>query len=150
MSQGIFTSKTDEWGTPQDFFDELDKEFKFTLDPCGRHDRRLKEGLLTLDIRKGEDGLKHDWIGERVFVNPPYSQKNVESWCKKAFEEKDRAYLIVMLLPVAKTSTKYFHKYIYPYAEIRLIEGRLKFYPLEGQTQSSNPMGSMLCVLRRR
>ena len=29
-----YSSKTNEWSTPQDFFDELDKEFNFTLDPC--------------------------------------------------------------------------------------------------------------------
>ena len=30
----MFSSKTDKWATPQWFFDELDKEFHFTLDPC--------------------------------------------------------------------------------------------------------------------
>jgi hypothetical protein len=29
-----FSSKTDEWATPQRVFDELDKEFHFTLDPA--------------------------------------------------------------------------------------------------------------------
>lgn len=29
-----FSSKTDQWSTPQDFFDELNKQFNFTLDPC--------------------------------------------------------------------------------------------------------------------
>ena len=30
----MFSSKSDTWATPQDFFDELDGEFNFTLDPC--------------------------------------------------------------------------------------------------------------------
>lgn len=30
----MFSSKTDLWETPQDFFDELNREFHFTLDPC--------------------------------------------------------------------------------------------------------------------
>ena len=29
-----FSSKTPEWATPQDVFDELNKEFRFTLDPA--------------------------------------------------------------------------------------------------------------------
>ena len=28
----MFSSKTDMWATPQDFFDMLDSEFGFTLD----------------------------------------------------------------------------------------------------------------------
>ena len=30
----MFSSKTDMWATPQDFFDTLDSEFGFTLDAC--------------------------------------------------------------------------------------------------------------------
>lgn len=30
----MFSSKTDQWATPQAFFDELNREFSFTLDPC--------------------------------------------------------------------------------------------------------------------
>ena len=30
----MFSSKTDDWATPQDFFDKLNEEFNFTLDPC--------------------------------------------------------------------------------------------------------------------
>ncbi len=29
----MFSSKSDEWETPQDFFDKLNEEFHFTLDP---------------------------------------------------------------------------------------------------------------------
>ena len=32
----MFSSKTDDWATPQDFFDELNREFGFTLDQIGR------------------------------------------------------------------------------------------------------------------
>jgi site-specific DNA-methyltransferase (adenine-specific) len=30
----MFSSKDNTWETPQDFFDELNKEFNFKLDPC--------------------------------------------------------------------------------------------------------------------
>ena len=29
-----YSSKSNEWATPQYLFDELDREFSFTLDPC--------------------------------------------------------------------------------------------------------------------
>lgn len=34
LNSGLFSSKTDDWATPQSFFDEMDKEFHFTLDVC--------------------------------------------------------------------------------------------------------------------
>jgi len=34
INKGLFTSNTPEWATPQAFFDELNKEFDFNLDPC--------------------------------------------------------------------------------------------------------------------
>lgn len=30
----MFSSKKMDWATPQDFYDKLDSEFHFTLDPC--------------------------------------------------------------------------------------------------------------------
>ena len=30
----MFSSATDNWSTPQDFFDKLNDEFHFTLDVC--------------------------------------------------------------------------------------------------------------------
>ena len=30
----MFSSKSDLWETPQDFFDELNREFHFNLDVC--------------------------------------------------------------------------------------------------------------------
>lgn len=34
MNSAMYSSKTDQWSTPQDFFDELNNEFNFDLDPC--------------------------------------------------------------------------------------------------------------------
>ena len=35
IHQALYSSRSEEWPTPQDFFDRLDREFDFTLDPCG-------------------------------------------------------------------------------------------------------------------
>ena len=34
MNAALFSSATEEWATPDDFFRALDTEFHFTLDPC--------------------------------------------------------------------------------------------------------------------
>ncbi len=30
----MYSSQSEEWSTPDDFFKKLDDEFHFTLDPC--------------------------------------------------------------------------------------------------------------------
>lgn len=60
-----------------------------------------------------------------VFCNPPYS--NVKEWIKKAYEESLCGTKVVLLIP-ARTDTKAWHDYIFPYAKkIEFIKGRLKF-----------------------
>lgn len=48
-----------------------------------------------------------------------------------------------MLIP-ARTDTRWFHEYVYPYAEIRFIKGRLKF----GNSLNSAPFPSMIVIFR--
>jgi hypothetical protein len=44
----MFSSKTDEWETPQDLFDELNKEFKFKLDAaCNHNNCKCERGLFV-------------------------------------------------------------------------------------------------------
>ena len=101
----------DNWKTPNNLYQELNKEFNFNFDPC--------------PLNSTVDGLLINW-GERNFINPPYSRKLKEKFIKKAFEESKKGKLCVMLLPVS-TSTKIFHEIIQPNAEIRFLKGRVKF-----------------------
>lgn len=64
----MFTSATDNRATPQKTFDELDQEFKFTLDPCANSENHKCEKYFTKEI----DGLKQSRDNENVFCNPPY------------------------------------------------------------------------------
>lgn len=134
----IFSSKTDEWSTPQDFFDELNKEFNFTLDPCATPENAKCEKYYT----KEDDGLKQDWSGETVFCNPPYGRA-IKDWVKKCYEESKKPNTTVVILIPARTDTSYFHDYIYHKAkEIRFIRGRLKF----GNAKNSAPFPSMVVI----
>ena len=136
LTSGVFSSTTDLWATPQDFFDELNEEFEFTLDPCATPDNAKCAKFFT----KEQDGLKQDWTGERVFCNPPYGRA-IGAWVKKCHDEAQKGTLVVMLIP-ARTDTSYFHDYIYHKAEIRFIRGRLKF----GGASQGAPFPSMVVI----
>lgn len=137
ITSGMMSSNTPEWATPQKFFDELNREFSFTLDPCSTHENAKCEKHYT----KEDDGLKQDWGGQVVFCNPPYGRE-LPKWVKKCYEESRHAD-VVMLIP-ARTDTRWFHDYIYGKAEIRFIKGRLKF----GNAKQSAPFPSMVVVYR--
>ena len=117
----MFSSKSDEWETPQDLFNSLNDEFHFTLDPCSTHENHKCDKYYTQE----DDGLSKDWVGETVFCNPPYG-RSIGKWVEKCYKESLKGSTVVMLIP-SRTDTKWFHKYIYNKAEIRFLKGRLKF-----------------------
>ena len=137
----FFSCKTDQWETPQDFFDQLDKEFHFTLDPCADEANHKCERYFT----KEQDGLQQDWSGETVFCNPPYGRK-VGKWVEKCFREvySGGCHCAVLLL-FANTDTRWFHDWIYHKAEVRFIKGRLKF----GGGRVNSPKPSMVVIYRK-
>lgn len=81
-----FSSKTDQWSTPQGLFDELNKAFNFTLDPCADS----SNAKCDLFYSEKEDGLKQDWSGHRIFMNPPYGRE-IGKWVEKAATGGQRA-----------------------------------------------------------
>jgi site-specific DNA-methyltransferase (adenine-specific) len=140
----MFSSNSNEWGTPQELFDELNKEFNFTLDPCSTKENHKCEKFYT----QKDNGLSKSWESETVFVNPPYGRE-IGSWVQKCYEESANGGAVCVMLIPARTDTKYFHKYIYHKAEIRFIEGRVKFVNLDsGAKSQSAPFPSMIVVFR--
>ncbi len=136
MNSAVFySSKTDMWATPQDFFDALDAEFHFTLDACAVKENAKCEAYYTPE----QDGLDQPWTG-RVWCNPPYG-RNVGQWVKKAHDTASGGGFVVMLLP-ARTDTRWFHDHIYGKTEVRFIKGRLKF----GSCQNAAPFPSMVVI----
>ena len=138
IDNALFTSNSDEWATPQDVYDMLDKEFNFDLDPCATEENHKCEKYYTTET----DGLLQKWGGYRVFCNPPYS--NIAVWVEKAFRETRNDNTLVVLLIPARTDTRYFHDFIYQRTEIRFIKGRLKF----GDSKNSAPFPSMVVIFR--
>lgn len=112
MNNAIFFANAgDERGTPQDFFDKLNAEFKFDLDAAAsplnhKCEMYFGEGGIALDA------LEEDWggPGSVVYLNPPYSVAG--AFVAKAREEADKGAVVVMLLPV-RSDTKYWHGLIW-------------------------------------
>lgn len=137
-TKAIWSSNSDEWATPQDFYNKLDEEFDFDLDPCANDaNHKTKEYFSTDD-----DGLSKNWGGHRVFCNPPYSQ--ISKWVKKCYEEAHKPGTIVVLLIPSRTDTRYFHDYILHRSEVRFVKGRLKF----GDSKNTAPFPSMVVIFR--
>lgn len=138
----MFSSATDNWSTPQDFFDKLNEEFHFTLDVCADENNHKCEHYYTKEI----DGLSRPWIGT-IWCNPPYGRK-IGEWVRRAYiSSQIGSATVVMLLP-ARTDTRWFHDYIYNKSniEIRFIKGRLKF----GGCKNSAPFPSMVIIFRSK
>lgn len=133
----MFSSKTDLWETPLEFFNELDAEFGFDLDACALPNN----AKCTRYYTPSDDGLSQTW-GGRVWCNPPYGRE-IGKWVRKAWESSLDGATVVMLLP-ARTDTRWFHDYIYGKSEIRFIKGRLKF----GGCENSAPFPSMIVIYR--
>ena len=138
INDSWYTSESQEWGTPQELFDKLDSEFRFTLDPCSTDQNAKCKKHYTIE----QDGLTQDWTGETVFCNPPYG-RGVEKWIQKCADVANRGSVAVMLIP-ARTDTKAFHEYIYGKAEIRFLKGRLKY----GDGKGNAPFPSMIVIFR--
>ena len=134
-----FSSASQEWGTPQDLFDQLNREFgPFDLDAAANVINQKCDRYYS----KNDDALSVEkWDGERIWLNPPYGRE-LGKWVEKA-EEQAHIYgkRVVMLLP-ARTDTKWWHKYVSDADVVRFIKGRLKF---EG-AKSSAPFPSVIVV----
>ena len=135
----MFSSASDLWETPQDFFNELDAEFHFTTDVCATPENAKCGYFFTPEV----DGLSMAWVG-RCWMNPPYG-KEIGKWVKKASNEVKRGVPLVVCLLPARTDTRWFHDYIYGKAQIRFVRGRLKF----GGSKNSAPFPSMVVIFSK-
>ena len=133
----MFSSKTTEWSTPQAFYDRLNQEFNFTLDPCCTDETAKCSTYYT----EADDGLAQPWAGHSVFMNPPYG-RSIKDWIRKAYEESRKPNTVVVALIPARTDTRYWHDYCMEASEIRFIKGRLKF----GESNNSAPFPSAVVI----
>ncbi len=136
ITSGLFSSRTDEWATPQQFFDTLDAEFDFDLDVAATK----KNTKCRHYFSKRENGLKQDWYKasrtKTIFCNPPFGGQT-GLWVEKALHESQKGCTVVVVIPF-RSDTSYLHDFAFNKAsEIRLVRGRIKYN--DGNTASPFP-----------
>ena len=134
-----FSSRTDNWSTPADFFEDISERFgSFDLDPCADHDNAKANVYYT----KAENGLSKEWKG-KVWMNPPYGREIIK-WMKKAYESSLDGAMVVCLVP-SRTDTRWWHEYAMK-GTVEFIKGRLKF----GDSKNSAPFPSALIIFNQK
>lgn len=137
----MFSSKSNEWATPQSFFDKLNDIYgPFTLDAAASDDNYKVANYYT----QADDSLSQNWEGNRVFLNPPYGRA-LKDWVRKGYEEGQKDNTTVVMLIPARTDTKYWHEWVMKADEIRFVRGRIKF----GDGSNSAPFPSAVVVFRK-
>lgn len=135
----LWSSRTDEWETPNDIFEELDKTLgPFTLDVCATPENKKVDVFFT----RKENGLIQDWGGNVCWMNSPYSK--VKRWIQKAYHESKKKDTRVVCLLASRTDTNWFHKYCKK-GTVWFIKGRLRFEGAENQA----PFPSMIVIFPR-
>jgi phage N-6-adenine-methyltransferase len=129
-----FSSKSDDWATPQELFDELNAVHNFTLDVCASPSNSKCKNYFT----KATNALEQEWYGV-CWMNPPYGRE-IGLWMKKAYETSFNNSKVVCLVP-ARTDTAWWHDYAMK-GEITFLRGRLKF----GDHKNSAPFPSAIIV----
>ncbi len=151
----MFGKATDEWATPQELFDALDREFDFDLDAAAS----LANRKCGLYFTQADNALSRGWAQPcgnaelidpaTVWLNPPYSR--CRDFIAKAAQEARKGCTVVALVP-SRTDTRWWHEHVWdaeqhqPRAgvEIRFIKGRLKF----GNSENSAPFPSVVIIFR--
>jgi phage N-6-adenine-methyltransferase len=132
-----FSSATDLWSTPQDFFDKQDAIYGFTLDVCAT----AANAKCVRYFTEFDDGLAQPWQGV-CWMNPPYGRA-IGLWMRKAHESHLTGATVVCLVP-SRTDTRWWHDYAMK-GQIEFIRGRLKF----GNAKNSAPFPSALVVFSK-
>ena len=140
MTSGLFSSRSDEWETPWNLFNQLNAEFHFNTDVCATPQNKKCAHFYSKD----EDGLKQSWRGT-CWMNPPYGRV-IKDWVEKAYKSTlENAETVVCLLP-ARTDTAWWHEFVIPHAsEVRFLRGRIKF----SNAKAGAPFPSAIVVFKK-
>ena len=130
-----------DWETPQEFFNNIDKEFHFTLDVCANKSNRKCINYLDHE----DDGLTYDWSNDICWMNPPYD-RSIGLWIKKAYETAQNGGTVVALIQGRSTDTIWWHEYVMKASEIRIIKDRLHFGKNKKFTRAN--ISSVLVIFR--
>lgn len=137
----------DDWETPVQLFDALDRIFRFDVDAAADDSNHKVDRWLTGPCRGDEwcgCGLCARWAayGHSIWLNPPYGT-GLDRWVSNCAASALDGATVVALLPNG-TDTDWFKQVWLTASEIWFLSGRVQFV---GST-SSNPKGSIVAVWR--
>jgi len=139
----------DIFETPDFIYRQLNRKFCFTLDAaCSTENCKSKKGAY---IDKGINGLNLSWRGERVFCNPPFSEK--AKWIEKASNEvlENGCETCVMILPVNSMDSAPWHDFIYGNFHYDILKSRISFIdPETGSPKKGNNSGTVIVYFWRK
>lgn len=160
-----------EWQTPYDLFVRLNLRFQFDYDAFASHANALcrtystiegtfsavyangllSDGLLSLpsiwhqpEQIDSLDGLRQDWSGRRVFMNPPYSAGLIGRCVAAAARWRNEARVIVAVLPDSR-DTRWWDEHVRPYADDYSL-GRVRFIHGPENCGGTNPAKVQQCA----
>ncbi len=112
----------DLWETPPLVLADAMKQYDIhpTLDVCATFDNNKCDWYLGEEL----DSFDKEW-DEDFFMNPPYSEIN--RWMKRAYEQHKKHNVNALILVFAKTSVKWWHKFVEGKAETHFQKGRIRF-----------------------
>lgn len=138
----------DNFRTPDHVFNQLNSIFNFTLDAaCTFEDCKCPKGFYH---DEGIDALKISWGGERVFCNPPFSQK--AAFIEKAYNEviNGDCPICVMVLPSNCQDSKAFQSFIKKNFFYETLSGRVAFIdPKTKQPMKGNNSGTTIVYFKK-
>lgn len=120
----------DDVCTPKWLFEQLNREFQFSLDAAASRENALLNTYYT----KQDDALSKPWP-VRTFCNPPYSQKAgpLSRWVEYGYEQSQKYWQVVVMLVIGDVSTRH-REFALKYAsEIRDMP-RVKFVAEKGKS----------------
>lgn len=135
----------DKWGTPPAFARQVETYIgqDFEIDVAASKRMHLS-GTEYYTIKT--NGLIQPW-DDIVWCNPPYS--NPAPWCRRAalLTYKKKCPLAVLLLPCS-LDTRWFHRWVLPYAEIHFVKDRIAFLDWNNQPKKGTRQGSIVAIYK--
>lgn len=145
LTEGLRSSNSQNWSTPNDFFDNINRSFGFSFetDLAASAENTKCRNYFT----KEDNSLTRRWPTDCWnWLNPPYGRE-LPFWCEKVQRENEYFLVKTVMLVPARTDTQWFHQHVMNKAEaIYFVEGRIKFIDEFGQVGKQPGFPSIICI----
>jgi hypothetical protein len=106
VKRTLLTSKKQDYGTPEDVFAWLDRQFNFTIDLAADAGNFKMRPFFS----PADNALKQSWRQQRGFLNPEY--KRVKEFFEKSRTESMHFGALVVHLVPARVDTKWWRFFV--------------------------------------